>query len=267
MSRCLAVVFWIAFTVGTAWSVASPSRAGNRDSDGPLQIAVAANFASCLEEILVLWEGAGHAPATVIVGSTGRHFAQINNGAPFDVFLAADADRPRRLEEENFAVPGSRFCYALGRLVLWAPGIEIAPDAAAADLLRDAPYHHLAIANPRLAPYGRAAQQFLEAIGVWDGLGERLVTGQSVGQTWQFVASGAAEAGLLALSQTKKLEDEHAVLIVPAEFYASIVQEAVLLERARDNEEATRFLKFLGTDEARNVIRAYGYGVPEDGAP
>ena len=267
MIRRLAVVFWVAFAAVTALSVASPSRAENLDGDEPLQIAVAANFSSCLEEILVLWEGAGHAPATVIVGSTGRHFAQITHGAPFDVFLAADAERPRRLEAEKLAVPASRFCYAEGQLVLWAPGLEIGPQDAAKEVLRDAPYDHLAIANPRLAPYGRAAQQFLEAIGLWGGLGERLVTGQSVGQAWQFVASGAAEAGLLALSQTKKLEDGHAVLLVPAEFYAPIVQEAVLLERARDNEEAKRFLEFLGTEQAQAVIRAYGYGVPESGAP
>lgn len=238
------------------------------DSDPePLQIAVAANFAGCLEELAALWSAQGWPAPTLIVGSTGRHFAQIQAGAPFDLFLAADAERPRLLCEAGQALPDSRFPYALGRLMLWAPGLSAAADAPWTAALDDPALAHLAIADPRVAPYGQAARQALQAVGRWEGLQERLVVGRSVGQAWQFVASGAAEAGLLACSQTLAGADPADVRPLPAGLYDPIEQQAVLLTRAGDNVAARAFLAFLRSPAATAVIASFGYDVPAGGSP
>lgn len=237
------------------------------DSAEPLQIAVAANFEACLRQIAAACADRGGPPAVLIVGSTGRHFAQIKNGAPFDLFFAADEERPRLLEQEGYAAAGSRFTYALGRLVLWAPGVTASADAAAAEVLAAGRFRHLAIANPRLAPYGRAARQTLEALRLWDDLSDRLVTGQSVGQAWQFVASGAAEAGLLAASQAVSVAGAGGVFPVPPHLHGPIIQQVVLLNRAAENPAARAFLDFLRGPEARALIRSAGYGIAEGGAP
>ncbi|TFG74608.1 MAG: molybdate ABC transporter substrate-binding protein, partial [Chrysiogenales bacterium] len=159
-----------------------------------------------------------------------------------------------------------------GRLVLWAPGVDLPPGADAAAVLAAGNFHHLALANPRLAPYGRAAQQALEALGLWEKLADRLVTGQSLGQAWQFVASGAAELGLLAGSQAVALGQDGsaggaAFLPIPAEHYDPIIQQTVLLARARDHPAALEFLACVQGPTARAIIQAYGYGVPEGSGP
>lgn len=233
----------------------------------PLQIAVAANFAGCLQELSLLWQEQGETEPTLIVGSTGRHFAQIRAGAPFDLFVAADVERPRRLCESGEAVAASRFTYALGRLALWAPGLDAPSGAPWTDLLDDPDLRHLALADPRVAPYGQAARQALQHAGRWDPLEDRRVIGRSVGQAWQFVASGAAEAGLLAYSQTLVDTDPDDVWLVPDDLYDPIEQQAVLLDRARDNAAAKRFLAFLRSTAAAGVIASYGYGFPGEGAP
>lgn len=237
------------------------------DRTEPLQIAVAANFSGCLEQIALLWQQQGEPGPTLIVGSTGRHFAQIRAGAPFDLFLAADSERPRRLCESGDAVADSRFTYALGRLVLWAPGLVLRPEATWTDPLADPQLQHLALADPRVAPYGMAARQALQRTGHWDELAGRRVTGRSVGQAWQFVASGAAEAGLLAFSQTVSAADPASVRPVPADLHDPIEQQAVLLERARDNEAARRFLAFLRSPAAAEVIASFGYRFPGEVTP
>lgn len=248
--------------------VAAPAPAQESDPAAePLQIAVAANFAGCLEQLSVLWQARGEPAPTLIVGSTGRHFAQIQAGAPFDLFLAADAERPRLLCESGEAVPGSRFTYALGRLVLWAPGLDTDPDATWVEALDDPALLHLAIADPRVAPYGQAAEQALERSGRRAAFEGRMVTGRSVGQAWQFVASGAAEAGLLAYSQTLAGAEPADVRPVPQDLYDPIGQQAVLLARARDNAAAARFLEFLRSPEASAVIVSFGYRVPSGETP
>lgn len=257
----------LALLVGAPAVGAEDAPRSGEHAGEPLQIAVAANFAGCLQELSLLWRQQGEPEPTLIVGSTGRHFAQIQAGAPFDLFLAADVERPRLLCESGDAVADSRFTYARGRLVLWAPGLTPRPEATWTDLLADPQLQHLALADPRTAPYGLAAQQALQRTGHWDESAERRVTGRSVGQAWQFVASGAAQAGLLALSQTVSAADPGSVLPVPADLYDPIDQQAVLLARARDNAAARRFLEFLRSAAAAKVIASFGYGLPGEVTP
>lgn len=222
-------------------------------------IAVAANFSATAGQIAEAFErGSGH-DAELVSGATGKHFAQIVNGAPFDVLLAADRARPERLERQGHARPGSRFTYALGRLVLWRPAAERL--ASSADALGADDFRHLALANPRLAPYGLAAQQTLEHLGLWERLQDRLVFGENVSQAFRFVDSGAAELGLVALSQVRAAGVEAgAWWAVPASHHAPIEQQAVLLSNA---PSAAAFIEFLRGEQARGLIEAAGYGVPD----
>lgn len=224
-----------------------------------LHLAAASNFAPVLERLGPRFEALSGHRLVVSYGSSGTLYAQIRNGAPFAVLLSADAERPRRLEEQGLAVPGSRFVYARGRLVLWSPA-AVPLDGGGAALGRGG-FRHLAIANPRTAPYGAAARQVLERLGHWDAVQDRLVQGENIAQTWQFVASGNAELGFVSRSQLGA-EAEGLVWEVPPELYDPIEQQAVLLERGRVNPAATAFLAFLQSAEARDVIRASGYGLP-----
>lgn len=226
-----------------------------------VQVAVAANFRSCLEELATLFQTRTGHTVQVSVGSTGRHFAQIKAGAPFDIFLAADVQRPRLLEKDGLTVPGSRFTYAQGRLVLWAPGLEFIAGDSLTTILDDPDLTHLALANPRLAPYGYAARQTMEALERWGSLQECLVLGQSVGQAWQFTASGNAQAAFVALAQLDEASRRQA-LVVPETLHDPINQQAVLLLRGSENPAAQAFLPFLQGDEARAVIAAHGYSMP-----
>jgi molybdate transport system substrate-binding protein len=223
----------------------------------PLEVAVAANFAAVLNDVVSDFEEASGTPVRISVGSTGSLYAQVHSGAPYDVFLAADADRPRRLEQEGLAVSGSRRVYALGRLVVYAP--RRPPGWAVPGALTERGVR-VAWANPRTAPYGVAAEAALAAWGLTDLEG---AVGESVGQAYQYVASGAADIGLVAGSQVIEAR-EGSVRGVPPELYPPIVQEAVILARSR-HPSATAFLAYLGSEAVRARIRAGGYGVP-DGA-
>lgn len=232
---------------------------GSAASAAQVRVAVASNFAGAMEGLTADFEAATGHRVSLSFGSTGKHYAQIRHGAPYDAFFAADARRPRLLEEEGHGVPGSRFTYAIGRLVLWSPREGLVDDGGA--VLRGAGFRHLAIANPRLAPYGRAAREVLEALGLWPGLRGRLVQGENIAQTFQFVASGNADLGFVALSQVRGPggDREGSQWEVPPELFAPIAQEAVLL---RDHPAARDFLEFVRSDRARALIRAYGYEVP-----
>ncbi|HUJ74810.1 MAG TPA: molybdate ABC transporter substrate-binding protein, partial [bacterium] len=196
-------------------------------------------------------------------GSTGVLYAQIKAGAPIDVFLSADQERPRLLEQEGLAVPGSRATYAQGVLVLWSQNAELLRGDGAA-VLRGGHFAHLALANPETAPYGRAAQQALLALELWDSLQPKLVRGQSVSQTMQFIASGNAELGFLALSQVRSLHIEAAgsTWLVPDTLYRPILQDLVLLKAAPHPAAAREFVAFLRSAAARQRIEAMGYRVP-----
>jgi len=223
-----------------------------------VRVAVAANFAECLQKLsLPFHESTGH-EVVAIVGSTGRHFAQISAGAPFDVFLAADQRHPRLLIENGNAVASSCFTYARGCLVLWiADGFDIA-DRNIGTVLADPRFTRVAMANPRLAPYGEAARQTLANLGLPDDLDGRVILGTSVGQTWQFAATGNTEAAFVALSQVQKMTAGQ-ILIVPVELYDPVDQQAVLLNRAKTSSAAAAFMKFLASPAARLIIQSYGY--------
>jgi molybdate transport system substrate-binding protein len=192
-------------------------------------------------------------------GSTGKLAAQIQNGAPFEVFLAADDETPAKLERSAHAVSGSRFTYAVGRLVLWSrdPGRV----DGNGEVLRGDSFERLAIADPRLAPYGAAAVQTLRALGLHERLQPRLVTGENITQAHQFVATGNAQLGFVALSQVQidGRIAEGSAWVVPARLHEPIVQQAVLLANGRDHPAATAFLGFLRSEPVRALIRGFGY--------
>lgn len=222
-------------------------------------VAVAANYAGAAQaQALAFGSASGHEIA-LTTGSTGKLYAQILAAAPFDILLAADATTPAKLEAAGAGVAGSRFTYALGALVLWSldPG-RIGADPGAA--LRDPGLRHLAIANPELAPYGTAAQQALQALGEWEALQGRIVMGENVGQAHALVATGAAEAGFVALSAAPP-EAGGSRWLVPQALFAPIRQDALLLAHGAENPAAQAFLDWLKTSEAQAINAAFGYGV------
>lgn len=227
---------------------------------GEVKIAVAANFIDASREITSLFEQTSGHTTKVSYGSTGKLYAQIEHGAPFEVFLAADTARPIKAEAQGLAVEGSRFVYALGRLVLWSVTPDRFEDGER--FLKQVRGGHIALANPKTAPYGLAAEQIMQHIGALERLRPRLVQGDSVAQTFQFVATGNALAGFVALAQIKGWEGEAGTLWqIPDDYYAPIEQSAVLLERGRTNPAASDFLEFLKSDATREIIERYGYAV------
>ncbi len=232
-----------------------------------VKVAVAANFTAPCEEIARAFEKASGHQVAISAGSTGKLTAQIRNGAPFEVLLAADAERPALLEKDGTAVAGSRFTYALGRLVLWSPDPKLVDDHG--KVLASGSFRHLAIANPALAPYGAAAAEVIDGLGLRQRLQPLLVQGEDIGQTYQFVDSGAAELGFVALSQVRAAASGSAgakpkgsVWIVPEASYRPISQQAVLLAKGKDNPAARAFLEFLHGGQARTVLERYSYGLP-----
>lgn len=222
-------------------------------------VAVAANFAEPMRAIAeVLRASTGHT-VKVSVGSTGRLFAQIRNGAPFDVMLSADQHAPQQLEADGLAVPGSRFTYATGKLVLWStdPGKV----DARGEVLRGEAFRKLAIANPKTAPYGAAAMATLDKLGLSAGLAPRLVQGESIGQAYNFAVTGNAEIAFVAMSQVLdggRLKGG-SMWVVPPDLYPAIRQDAVLLERGEGNPAARALMDLLRSERMDALIRSYGY--------
>lgn len=224
-----------------------------------ITVAVAANFARPMQEIAAAFEqDTGH-KATLSVGSTGKFHAQIRNGAPFDVLLAADAETPARLEREGLGLAGSRITYAVGRLALWSREPGRVDDQGR--VLRTGRFERLALANPKTAPYGAAAVETLEKLGLLTQLSPRFVQGESIAQAYQFVATGNAELGFVALSQVQSHGriGQGSAWIVPRELHAPIRQDALLLEAGKDEPAARALLDYLGGERARGIMRAYGY--------
>ena len=223
---------------------------------GEAKVAVAANFTNAVKEIGALFEASTGDKAVFSFGSTGQLYTQISQGAPFEVFLAADQDRAKKAVAENLAVPGTLFTYATGKIVLYSrePGV-VKSEAT----LKSAAFNKIAIANPVTAPYGAAAVQAMKALGVHDALSAKFVQGNNIAQTFQFVDSGNAAVGFVALSQIA-LHDKGSRWIVPETLYSPIAQDAVLLKRGADNSVARAFLAFLKGPEARAVKEKYGYG-------
>jgi molybdate transport system substrate-binding protein len=230
------------------------ARAAHADE---IRVAVATNFSGAMSALVALFERDSEHTVLLSAGSTGSHYAQIRNGAPFDVFFSADGERAALLEQQGLAVAGSRFLYAVGRLALWSPRPGfVDPDGG---VLESGTFRFLAIANPQLAPYGAAAREVLMARNVWNALQARLVQGQDVGQAYAFVHSGNAELGFVAYSQIKQPTGaiSGSYWLVPQSLHRPIAQEAVLL---RDVPAARAFLEFIKSAAAREVIRRYGYG-------
>ena len=226
-----------------------------------VQVAVAANFtapARALAEVFA--RTTGH-EAKLSFGATGAFYTQIKNGAPFDVLLAADNERPARLEKEGDTVPGSRFTYATGQLVLWSAKPGLVDDEGA--VLKHGQFGKIAIANPKNAPYGAAAVEAMEKLGLAATLQPKLVTGESIGQTFNFIATGNAELGFVALAQVLeggKLKSG-SMWVVPAQYHAPIIQDAVILKRAANNPAAKAWMELLKTPQSKELIRSYGYAV------
>lgn len=226
---------------------------------GEASVAVAANFTVPMQKIAAAFEQHTGHKASLAFGSTGKFHAQIRNGAPFHVLLAADDETPSLLEREGFAVAGSRFTYATGRLVLWSATQGLVDPQG--DVLRKGGFRRLAIADPKLAPYGAAAMQVLDKLGLAQAMGPRLVQGESIGQAFQFVATGNAELGFVALAQV--MADgrigKGSAWLVPAQLHAPIRQDATLLSQGRGNPAALALMAFLRSDAARAIIHAHGY--------
>jgi molybdate transport system substrate-binding protein len=224
-------------------------------------VATAANFAVTLNKLAPGFEQATGHKIVASFGATGQFYAQIKNGAPFEVLLAADDETPAKLEKEGAVVAGSRFTYARGKLVLFSPKAGVVD--AKGEVLKQAKFSHLAIANPKLAPYGAAAIQVMTALGVQANLQSEIVEGQNITQAYQFITSGNAELGFVALSQVFKDGKiiEGSSWIVPENLYQPILQDATLLEKGRGKPAAIALLAYLKTEPARAVIRSFGYEI------
>jgi molybdate transport system substrate-binding protein len=227
-----------------------------------VRAAVAANFTAAMNELSRDFTAATGQKVVASFGASGQLFAQISNGAPFDLLLGADNQYTRQLIDRGLGVAGSRFIYAQGRLALWSS--EAGYVDAEGKVLKKADFSKIAIANPKLAPYGRAAEQALQALGLYDTLQARFITGENISQTQQFVASGSVPLGFVALAQVYALPDAQrgSFWIVPTDLYAPLDQEAVLLKSAQDNATAKAFLAYLKTPAAQRIIRRYGYELP-----
>lgn len=225
-----------------------------------VQVAVAANFAAPMQQIAAGFRQASGHEVVIVSGATGKFAAQIANGAPFQVLLAADDETPRKLEASGHVVPGTRFTYAIGRLALYSAQPGVVDDQGA--VLRAGRFQRLAIANPRVAPYGAAAMEALEGLGLRPAVESKLVMGESIGQAFQFVATGNAELGLVALSQVavpgKPAPGSWWVL--PQRLHAPIRQDAALLKPGEGSAAARALLDHLRSEPVRAVIRSWGYG-------
>jgi molybdate transport system substrate-binding protein len=225
---------------------------------GETKVAVAANFTEAAKAIAARFKARTGHDASLSFGSSGQFFTQIANGAPYEVFLSADVERPQKAEAEGLAVPGSRFTYATGRLVLYSktPGLVDGKGA----VLKTGKFEKLAIADPKAAPYGQAAVETLNKLRLYDALKPKIVTGSSITQAFQYVQTGAAEVGFVALSQVVD-EKGGSRWVVPAANHTPIDQQAVLLKTGQNSEAAKAFLTFLKGGEAKAIIKRYGYEV------
>ncbi|THD61183.1 molybdate ABC transporter substrate-binding protein [Phenylobacterium sp.] len=222
------------------------------------QVAVAANFTEPAKEIAAAFKAKTGDSATLSFGASGQFYAQMSHGAPFEVFLSADAERPQAAERDGLGVPGTRFTYAVGRLVLYSKTPGLADGGAA--VLKAGKFAKLSIADPAAAPYGTAAVQTLQKLGLYEALRPKIVTGSSIAQAYQFVDSGAAELGFVALSQVINAPGGSR-WTVPAADHAPIEQQAILMKTGQDSSAAKAFLAFLKGPQAVAIIRKYGYEV------
>lgn len=223
---------------------------------GEVKVAVAANFMQTAREIGENFEKITGHKAVLSFGSTGQLYTQITQDAPFEIFLAADQERPKKAVAEGLAGADSRFTYATGRIVLYSKNANLIKGM---QTLRDAGFARIAIANPATAPYGAAAVEVMKKLGVYNTLRPKIVQGNNIAQTYQFVKTENAEIGFIAMSQIAN-HDEGSWWIVPENAYSTIAQDAVLLKKGEGNDAAIAFIRFLKGDAAKAVKEKYGYG-------
>ena len=227
-------------------------------------VAVASNFTKPMTEIAEAFEKATGHSANLAFGSSGKFVSQLENGGPFEVFLSADTSHPAELEKSGFAVSGSQFTYAVGKLVLWSATPGLVDDQG--QVLSKGGFKHLALADPKLAPYGAAAMEVMKNLNVLDKLQPLFVLGENIAQTYQFISTGNAELGFIALSQVIGKDGkitEGSGWIVPSILHSPIFQDAILLKKGAENPAAPALLKFLKSPEAQAIIRKYGYDLAD----
>ena len=222
-------------------------------------VAVAANFADTAKQIESAFEAGNAHQIDITTGATGKLYAQIKEGAPFDAMLSADQNVPEKLIVEKLAVSGSDFTYGVGKLALYSSDPKMLDGKDGAQFLATGSYRHLAIANPELAPYGAAADAFLKNLFLKAEIADRLVTGENIGQTFTMVQTGAAELGFVAYSQVLKDGQSGSFWLVPPSTYPAIKQDAVLLKHGENNEAAKAFFAFLKTEAALAIMKTHGY--------
>lgn len=222
-------------------------------------VAVAANFTEATNEIGQAFERETGHKALFSFGSTGQLFTQISQGAPFEIFLAADQSRPKKAVDDGYAVDGSQFTYAIGKVALFSEDPDF---VIGEETLKENRFTKIAIANPSTAPYGAAAVEVMKKLGLYNTLQTKIVQGNNIAQTYQFVYSLNAEIGFVALSQISS-HKEGSRWIIPADLYSEIAQDAVLLKVGEKNEVALAFMNFLKNPLARQIIEKYGYGTKQ----
>ncbi|OQX08915.1 MAG: molybdate ABC transporter substrate-binding protein [Thiothrix lacustris] len=226
-----------------------------------VQVAVAANFTKPMEKIAADFEKATGNKVVASFGATGKFVEQIKNGAPFEILLSADQKSPIKLEKEELAVPGSRYTYAVGKLVLWSAKSKFVDDKGTI-LKTGSDFQHISIADPKTAPYGTAAMEVMEKLGVLDTLKPKIVQGESIAQAKEFVGSGNAELGFVALSQVIK-DTTGSSWMVPQDLYAPLKQDAILLKTGEKSAAAKALMDYLNTEPAQTVIKEFGYGIAD----
>ena len=233
-----------------------------------IHVAVASNFIAPMKAIVEKFEQQSNHSVKLSYGSSGKFYAQILHGAPYHAFFSADKDKPLALENQNLTVLNSRFTYAYGALALWSNDSSILKKTSGDFLLRNNMFNKLALANPKLAPYGLAAIDSLKHLGLLDSTKSRWVLGENITQTYQFISTGNADVGFIALSQlvTKNRSGHHSkqgsFWLVPEDFYSPIQQDAVLLKKGKNSEAAKALIRFIKNESTQKIIASYGYKVP-----
>ena len=242
------------YVLGVIWALTADAALS-----GEIQVAVAANFTGPMQIIAAEFEKDSGHKAQLVFGATGKFYAQIQNGAPFEILLAADEQTPLKLVREGAAVSGSQFTYAIGKLVLWSTKPGLVDDKGA--VLSKPNLLHVAYSHPKLAPYGAAAVEAMTALGVFETLQPKLVQAENIAQAYQFVLSGNAEVGFVALSQVFRDGKiaQGSAWVLPQRLYSPIRQVAVILDKGKDNAAAKDLMTYLRSDKAKATIRAYGY--------
>jgi len=248
----------------TGYPVQSPAPG----SCGTLTIAAAADLSEVMNTIAADFRAKTGCVVRLSTGSSGNFLSQIENGAPFDLFFSADFAYPKKLESEGLAVAGSTYLYAIGKIVLWVRNDSRLDVSKGLEALRDPAIQQLAIANPQHAPYGRAAEQALRNAGVYDALKDRLVLGENISQAAQFVESGNANAGILALSSalSGELKKKGHYSVIPQNLYSPLDQGAVIMRSSKNPQAAEKFLASLQSPETRELLAQYGFALPPLGA-